>query len=155
MAPEYLLATLEGGSYTKNMTSTGGCSYSFVYYDDGCVWHPKHVEWTCRIINRLLCVASRWTNININCAFVSHSTKYCTILIEVWLQQRIGLGVRSVTNCRSATGIGQVAQRNAHNHNTAVNTRGSENITQAKWWRRLPTYLITYLLHGAESFLRS
>jgi len=33
---------------------------------DGCVWHPKHVEWTCRIINRLLCVASRWTIININ-----------------------------------------------------------------------------------------
>ena len=28
---------------------------------DGCGWHPKHVEWTCRIINRLLCVASRWT----------------------------------------------------------------------------------------------
>ena len=25
------LATLEGGSCTKNMTSTGGCSYSFVY----------------------------------------------------------------------------------------------------------------------------
>jgi hypothetical protein len=27
------LATLEGGSYTKkkNMTSVGGCSYSFVY----------------------------------------------------------------------------------------------------------------------------
>ena len=25
------LATLEGGSSTKNMTSTGGCSYSFVY----------------------------------------------------------------------------------------------------------------------------
>jgi len=32
--------------------------------DDGCGWHPKHVEWTCRIINRLLCVASRWTVIN-------------------------------------------------------------------------------------------
>ena len=32
--------------------------------DDGCGWHPKHVEWTCRIINRLLCVASRWTIIN-------------------------------------------------------------------------------------------
>jgi len=31
---------------------------------DGCGWHPKHVEWTCRIINRLLCVASRWTIIN-------------------------------------------------------------------------------------------
>ena len=25
------LATLEGGSCTKNMSSTGGCSYSFVY----------------------------------------------------------------------------------------------------------------------------
>jgi len=33
--------------------------------DDDCVWHPKHVQWTCRIINRLLCVASRWTVINI------------------------------------------------------------------------------------------
>jgi len=33
--------------------------------DDGCGWHPKHVEWTCRIINRLLCVASRRTIINI------------------------------------------------------------------------------------------
>ena len=29
--------------------------------DDGCGWHPKHVEWTCTIINRLLCVASHWT----------------------------------------------------------------------------------------------
>jgi len=34
--------------------------------DDGCDWHPKPVEWTCRIINRLLCVASRWTIINID-----------------------------------------------------------------------------------------
>ena len=34
--------------------------------DDGCGWHPKHVEWTCRIINRLLCVASCWTIINIH-----------------------------------------------------------------------------------------
>jgi len=25
------LGTLESGSCTKNMTSTGGCSYSFVY----------------------------------------------------------------------------------------------------------------------------
>jgi len=33
--------------------------------DDGCGWHTKHVEWTCRIINRLLCVGSRWTVINI------------------------------------------------------------------------------------------
>jgi len=34
--------------------------------DDGCGWHPKHVEWTCRIINRLLCVASRWPIIYID-----------------------------------------------------------------------------------------
>ena len=34
--------------------------------DERCGWHPKHVEWTCRIINRLLCVASRWTIINID-----------------------------------------------------------------------------------------
>jgi len=34
--------------------------------DDECGWHPKHVEWTCRIINRLLCVASRWTIITID-----------------------------------------------------------------------------------------
>ena len=34
--------------------------------DDGCGWHPKHVEWTCRIINRLLCVASRWAITNID-----------------------------------------------------------------------------------------
>jgi len=32
--------------------------------EDGCGWHAKHVEWTCRIINILLCVASRCTTIN-------------------------------------------------------------------------------------------
>ena len=32
--------------------------------DDGCGWHPKHVEWTCRIIYRLLFLASRWKIIN-------------------------------------------------------------------------------------------
>jgi len=132
------LTTLKGGSYTKNVASTGGCScptrcntkqsiyysasslymfpvsttsiirstqncnYSLRYCaanslqrdhvwprwrevatqkiwpvpeavitvlctpDDGCFWHPKHVEWTCRIINRLLCVESRWTIINVD-----------------------------------------------------------------------------------------
>jgi len=35
--------------------------------DDGCGWHPKHVEWTCRIIYRLLCVAYRWAIISIYC----------------------------------------------------------------------------------------
>jgi len=34
--------------------------------DDGCGWHPKHVEWIRRIINRLHCVASRWPVINID-----------------------------------------------------------------------------------------
>jgi len=34
--------------------------------DDGCGWHSKHVQWTCRIINGLLCAASRWTIINID-----------------------------------------------------------------------------------------
>ena len=58
--------------------------------DDGCGWHPKHVEWTCRIINRLLCVASHWTIINIllsdflkgmiknNCYWTKYSTEVCT-----------------------------------------------------------------------------
>jgi len=36
----------------------------FCTHDDGCGWHPKHVEWTCRIINRLLCVSTSWTIIN-------------------------------------------------------------------------------------------
>jgi len=50
------LATVEGGSCTVPETVvTVLCTP-----DDGCGWHPKHVECTCRIINRLLCVASRW-----------------------------------------------------------------------------------------------
>ena len=57
------LATLEGGSCTKNMKNTGGSSYSFVY--SGVVYTRNIEEWTCRIINRQLCVAPRWTVINI------------------------------------------------------------------------------------------
>jgi len=38
--------------------------------DYGCGWHPIRVAWACRIINRLLCVGSRWTIININLNFV-------------------------------------------------------------------------------------
>jgi hypothetical protein len=57
------LATLEGGSCTvPEVVVTVVCTP-----DDGCDWHPKHVEWTCRIINRLLCFASRWTVITIDC----------------------------------------------------------------------------------------
>ena len=33
--------------------------------DDGCDGHPKHVQWTCRIINRLRSVAASWTIANI------------------------------------------------------------------------------------------
>ena len=54
------LATLEGGScIVPEAVVTVLCTP-----DDGCGWHPKHVEWTCRITNRLLCVASLWANIN-------------------------------------------------------------------------------------------
>ena len=56
------LATLEGGSCTvPKAVVTVLCNPDY-----GCGWHPKHVEWTCRIISRLLCVASRWTIINID-----------------------------------------------------------------------------------------
>jgi hypothetical protein len=39
--------------------------------DDGCGWHPKHVEWTCRITDRLLCVASSWTIISIDITYLT------------------------------------------------------------------------------------
>ena len=54
---------MEGGSCTvQEAVVTVLCAP-----DDGCGWHTKHVEWTCRIIYRLLCVASHWMIININC----------------------------------------------------------------------------------------
>jgi len=56
------LATLEGGSCTvPEVVVTVLCTP-----DDGCGWHAKHVEWTCRIVNRLLCVGSHRTVINID-----------------------------------------------------------------------------------------
>jgi len=70
------ISTVEGGSCTKNgwpvpeAVVTISCTP-----DDGCVWHPKHVEWTCGITNRLLCVASRWTVINIILA--NHLILFC------------------------------------------------------------------------------
>jgi len=64
--PPSSLATLEGGSCTvPEAVVTVLCTP-----DDGCGWHPEHVEWTCRIINRLLCFASRWTIIkNLMCGW--------------------------------------------------------------------------------------
>jgi len=66
------LATLEGGSCTwavPEAVVTVLCAP-----DDGCGWHTKYVEWTCRIRNRLLCVASCWTIITIFClkVFIVH-----------------------------------------------------------------------------------
>ena len=50
----------------KNMTSTGGCSYIFMYSWWWVRLTPETCKWTCRIINTLLCVASHWTIINID-----------------------------------------------------------------------------------------
>ena len=55
------LATFVGGSCTvPEAVVTVLCTH------DECGWHPKHVEWTCWIINKLLCVESRWTIIDID-----------------------------------------------------------------------------------------
>jgi len=71
------LTTLEGGGCTvPEAVVTVLCTP-----DDGCSWHQKHVEWTCTTINGLLCLASRWTIINIGvyrffrniCRFVLYS----------------------------------------------------------------------------------
>ena len=54
--------------------------------DDGYGWHLKHVESTCRLINRLLCVASHWTIINIyhcvQCAFEAE-LRSCLVYLSV------------------------------------------------------------------------
>ena len=66
--------------------------------DDGCGWHPKHVEWTCRIINRLLCVASRWTIINIVLIFIY----LVTYLVSLSLAQKIRCQIKgSLANTES------------------------------------------------------
>ena len=65
------LVTLEGGSWpVPEAVVTVLCTP-----DDGCV------EWTCRIINRVLCVASCWTIINIVLCIVSRikTTTHWTI----------------------------------------------------------------------------
>jgi len=52
--------------------------------DYRCGWHPKHVERTCRIINRLRCVASRWTIINIYQRCTEPYTSKSHSLISAW-----------------------------------------------------------------------
>ena len=48
--------------------------------DDGCGWHLKHIEWTCRIINRLFCVASRWAIINLE--------EYFSMTMMIWTRYK-------------------------------------------------------------------
>jgi len=62
LPPKWLnLATVEGGNCTvPEPVVTVLCTP-----DDGFTSQPKHVQWTCRIINRLFCIASRWTIINL------------------------------------------------------------------------------------------
>jgi len=57
--------------------------------DDGCGWHPKHVEWPWRLLNRLLCVASRWTIIYICYNFLLTITSYCHIFQTVTIQTSV------------------------------------------------------------------
>ena len=59
-------------STTPIIRSTQMCNYSLQYWSYFLcsylppAWHAGRTpEWTCRIINKLLCVASRWTIINI------------------------------------------------------------------------------------------
>ena len=61
------LGTLEGGSCTKKIWPVPEAVFTVLCNpDDECGRHPKHVDLTCRIINRLLCAASRSTIINID-----------------------------------------------------------------------------------------
>jgi len=61
------LATLEEGSCLKKYDQYLRLQLQFcVLLMMGVFDTRKNVEWTCRIINRLLCVPSRWTIINID-----------------------------------------------------------------------------------------
>ena len=89
------LATLEGGSCTKNMTSTGGCSYSFVYS----WWWVWLTPETCRVNmqnNRLLCVTSCWTVINIHVLYFSEADKVKLKLTQCTLWRHVGVGAIAI-----------------------------------------------------------
>jgi len=80
LPPTWLsLATLEGGSCTgPEAVVTVLC-----ITDEGCGWHPKHVEWICRIINRLLFVASRRPIINLLTPNVNYSGRTAPLTSKV------------------------------------------------------------------------
>jgi len=68
------MAILEGGSCTKKILPVLEAVVTILCTpDDGYGWHPKHVEWTCRITNIVVCVASRWTDINIDPSHLERS----------------------------------------------------------------------------------
>ena len=71
------LATLVGGSCTKIWPVPEAVVTVLCNPDEGCGWHPKHVEWNCRTINRLFCVASRWTINNIDVMEVVRCWRNC------------------------------------------------------------------------------
>ena len=66
----------------KTVTTASGTGHMFVQLPPSDVaklaWHPKHVEWTCRIINRLISVASFWTIIKNVLTFISEYTLHKT-----------------------------------------------------------------------------
>ena len=51
--------------------------------DVECGWHPKHVEWSCRTKNRLLCGASLWTISNIYIYIYTHNSCAHWILCNI------------------------------------------------------------------------
>ena len=65
--------------------------------DDGRGWHTKHVEWTCRIINRLLCGASRWTVINIKIWSFEIMLEELSVFGRIWTVKLIMMLVIVVT----------------------------------------------------------
>ena len=71
---------------------TGDC-ITVLCTDDGCGWYSKHVAWTCRIINRLLCVASRRTIVNIS--FVI----YFPLLFKEIVENKLVLWLWIFWNC--------------------------------------------------------
>jgi len=81
------LATMEGGSCTKIWPVPEAVVTVLCTPDDGYGWHPKHVQWTCRLINRLLCVASGWTVINTDQRCTAINVKWLPLishLIDTW-----------------------------------------------------------------------
>ena len=67
-----------------------------------CSWHPKHVEWTCRIIHRLFCIASHWTIINISPLIFLECSQYpFTRKVYLFYCTRLLLATRFVLKVKS------------------------------------------------------